>query len=92
MKINRTEDVGALVRDRRRALKLTQTQLALKLGVSQRYVSHLERGKSTLQLGLVLRVLHELGVSLLVDTGEGKKPEARNQRRPKISIDRLVDE
>lgn len=67
MVINRPEDIGALVRDRRKALRLSQADLANRLQVSQRYISHLESGKPTLQLGLVLRVLRELSVDLTVE-------------------------
>jgi y4mF family transcriptional regulator len=96
MKISRSEDIGALVRDRRRVLKLTQTQLATMLGVSQKYISHLERGKSTLHLGLVLRALRTLGVDLTVDVPSENRRTSQTdnvhrRRRPRIDIDRLVD-
>jgi transcriptional regulator with XRE-family HTH domain len=72
---------------------LSQTALATRLGVSQKYVSHLERGKSTLQLGLVLRVLRELGVTLRLEIDAAEKPAAasRKSKGPKISIDQIVD-
>jgi len=95
MRIHRPEDVGALVRDRRRTLQLSQTDLARRLKVSQRYISHLERGKGTLQLGLVLRVLRELGLTL--DAGLSTDTQSHQARKagaqkPAISIDRLVDD
>jgi y4mF family transcriptional regulator len=93
MQISRTEDISALVRQRRRELGLTQMQLATKLGVSQKYISHLETGKDTLQLGLVLRVLKALGVTVSVQV-EGKQAapsKATQFGRPIVSIDRIVD-
>jgi y4mF family transcriptional regulator len=97
MLITRPEDVGALVRDRRRQLKLSQTDLAQRLHVSQRYISHLERGKPTLQLGLVIRVLRELGVVLQVNDPSSPSPRRQpakqsGRKRPTIDIDRLVDD
>ncbi len=100
MKLTRPEDVGSLVRQRRLDLKLTQAQLAEKLDATQKYISRLEAGKPTLQLGGVLKVLRELGIDLIVDLHEnipaGKPPTAepnkrRRRRKPPISIDRLVD-
>lgn len=94
MIINRPADFGALVRDRRKSLRLSQTDLAQRLKVSQRYISHLEHGKSTLQLGLVLRVLKELGVSIHVtlSADQNKTESSIKSSRPKISVDGLVDD
>lgn len=98
MLIRRPEDIGALVRDQRRQLGLSQTQLAAQVGTSQRYISHLENGKRTLQLGLVLRVLDELGVGLTIQPRSsevtkqtGPKPDTKENKLPRISIDELVD-
>jgi HTH-type transcriptional regulator / antitoxin HipB len=100
MKITRPEDVGSLVRQRRLDLKLTQAQLAEKLDATQKYISRLEAGKPTLQLGGVLKVFRELGIDLIVDLDENIPAEklpitepnkGRRRRRPRINIDRLVD-
>jgi HTH-type transcriptional regulator/antitoxin HipB len=92
MIINRPEDIGALVRDRRKTLSLSQAELAKRLQVSQRYISHLEGGKPTLQLGLVLRVLRELGIDLSVGfPAKTTQPRKRSKIKP-IDIDSLVDD
>lgn len=43
---------------------MTQAQLADAAGVSRRWLSSLEAGKSTAEIGLVLRTLDALGLSL----------------------------
>jgi transcriptional regulator with XRE-family HTH domain len=99
MKLTRPEDVGSLVRQRRRDLKLTQAQLAEKLDATQKYISRLESGKPNLQLSGVLKVFRELGIDLIVNLDENAtakpprtEPNKRRRRRePRISIDRLVD-
>ncbi len=48
-------DVGALIRDRRRVLKLDQADLARMIGVSRLWVNQVEKGKPGASLGLVLR-------------------------------------
>ena len=55
----------AFVKERRRNLKITQEQLAVKSGVGLRFIRDLEQGKSTLRMDKVNQVLnmfgHELG-------------------------------
>jgi transcriptional regulator with XRE-family HTH domain len=55
---------GALIRSRRKALKMRQDQLALATGVGRRFLIELEAGKSTCQLGRSLLVAQALGLSL----------------------------
>ena len=64
MHIKTSSDIGALIRDRRTRLGLNQQNLATRVGVGRIWISHLEQGKPTIQLGLVLRTLKELGLSL----------------------------
>jgi HTH-type transcriptional regulator / antitoxin HipB len=63
-RINSPEELGALVRRRRTAHRLTQTQLAVVAGTTLRLVSEIERGKATVQLDTVMRVLGALGLEL----------------------------
>jgi HTH-type transcriptional regulator/antitoxin HipB len=59
-------EIGRIVATARRHRKLTQSQLACALGVSQNWVSEIERGKGTARIGKILRVLSFLGVRLEV--------------------------
>ncbi|MGM0575233.1 MAG: helix-turn-helix domain-containing protein [Myxococcota bacterium] len=58
---DREYDIGAFVRERRRAHDLTQRQLAGLAGVGTRFLSELERGKSTVRLAEVSAVLAVFG-------------------------------
>ncbi len=60
-------DIGVLIRDRRREARLTQGALADRVGVSRQWLSDMERGKSTAEIGLVMNTLDALGVVLRVD-------------------------
>lgn len=60
----RPEEVGKLVRRQRKALGLTQADLALTSGTGMRFISDLENGKPTCQLGKTLIVLKTLGLRL----------------------------
>jgi transcriptional regulator with XRE-family HTH domain len=53
---------GSLVRRRRRALTMTQDQLALVTGVGRRFLVDLEAGKTSCQLGRSLVVAQALGL------------------------------
>ncbi len=66
MQIRNAREIGALVREHRSRLKLSQADLARCVGVSRLWVVLLEKGKSTAQLGLVLRTLDILGITLEV--------------------------
>ena len=57
-------DVGRLVRETRKRQGLTQTDLAVASGTGVRFVVDVEKGKETVQLGKVLRVLKMLGLVL----------------------------
>ena len=55
---------GSLIRNRRKALKMRQDQLALATGVGRRFLIDLEAGKPSCQLGRSLLVAEALGLSL----------------------------
>jgi len=64
MKITDSKSLGNAVREARRALGVTQDQLALTSGTNRRFIIELEQGKPTAQIGKVLQVLRTLGCSL----------------------------
>lgn len=64
MRLRTDRDIGAMIRDRRKAAGLSQTQLAAKAGVSRRWLAGLEAGKPGAELGLVMRTFAALGTDL----------------------------
>ena len=70
------QDLGAALRQARKELGLTQSELALAAGVGVRFLVELEAGKPTVRLEHVLRVVDALGGSLQLnglagETGHG---------------------
>jgi y4mF family transcriptional regulator len=57
-------EIGQFVRTRRKASKLTQRELGELAGVGTRFVSELERGKASVRVDVVNRVLAVFGKSL----------------------------
>lgn len=55
---------GALVRERRKALKMNQDALALATGVGRRFIIDLEAGKPTCELGRALVVANAVGLRI----------------------------
>lgn len=62
------EAIGRFVRERRRANRLSQEALCELAGVGVRFLSELERGKSTLRVHEVNRVLAVFGKQLGIAT------------------------
>jgi y4mF family transcriptional regulator len=60
------EALGQRVRQAREALGMTQAAFADAAGVGRRFVSELENGKATLELGKVMAVCAAAGLDLLV--------------------------
>jgi len=54
-------ELSKFVKNRRKALGMTQKELSLKAGVGLRFVRELERGKETLQMNKVNQVLSLFG-------------------------------
>ncbi len=64
--VRTAKELGILVRDARKAQGLNQDDLSGLSGTGRRFISDLENGKETMQLGKVLHVLGVIGISLNV--------------------------
>lgn len=58
--------LGAMVRDARLAAGLSQTALGERIGASRYWIAEFERGKPTAELGLALKAVQALGLTLEV--------------------------
>jgi HTH-type transcriptional regulator/antitoxin HipB len=65
-KIASMAQLGRIVRNRRREAGVRQADAAALCGVGTRFLSELERGKETAEVGRVLQVLDRLGLELRV--------------------------
>ena len=62
------QELGRIVREERKRKGYTQSKLARFSGVGITFVSNLENGKETSELGKTLRVLQTLGMDLSADS------------------------
>lgn len=53
---------GVILRDRRKELKMTQSELADKAGTARSYIARVERGETDMQLSSFLRIAHALRI------------------------------
>ncbi|MHA6731252.1 helix-turn-helix domain-containing protein [Devosia sp. A369] len=64
MRIRTTRDIGILIREARNRRALSQAALAKLLNTTQTWVSWVENGKPTAEIGSVLLALTTLGVEM----------------------------
>lgn len=65
--LHTSEDLGLLIRAVRKSAGVRQDDLAAVAGVSRQFAVDVERGKPTAQVGRILLLLRELGISLTAD-------------------------
>ncbi len=63
MQFQSPREFAALIRSRRKQRGWSQSQLAALAGVSRDWIIGLEKGRSTVEFGLVLRTIKALGLS-----------------------------
>lgn len=66
-KVSSSQDFGTLIREARKAQKLTQPELAGACGVGVRFIVDLEKGKPTCELGKALIVATMLGIKFIAE-------------------------
>jgi HTH-type transcriptional regulator / antitoxin HipB len=92
MDVTDGRQLQALARDRRLTLGLSQETLASKSGVSRKWVSEFELGKTSADLTLVLRLLKALDLRLqVVFPEEATDIGARATSSHTIDLDALLD-
>ena len=64
MPYRNVSEIGAWVREQRKLRGFTQRELAMHANVGVRFISDLENGKPTVELGKVIAVLSVLGIDL----------------------------
>jgi transcriptional regulator with XRE-family HTH domain len=55
---------GDILKDRRKKMKLTQQQLADKVGKERSYIARIEKGETDMQVSSLLRIAQALGLQL----------------------------
>lgn len=53
---------GEILRDRRKELKITQQELADKVGTARSYIARVEKGETDIQVSSFFRIARALGI------------------------------
>ena len=64
MQVNNVKELGELIREIRKKNGFTQQKLASLANVGTRFISELERGKETSQIGKTLKITNLLGMEV----------------------------
>ena len=67
MRIRTVTDLGAFIRERRTRLGMDQISLAKKAGTSRKWLVEVEQGKPRAEIGLILRTLKSLEISIALE-------------------------
>jgi transcriptional regulator with XRE-family HTH domain len=79
-------EVGARIREHRRLLSISQTKLAVAVGVTFQQVQKYERGANRVSTSMLVHIAHELGTTVGALVGEHEATEAR----PRAEVFRVL--
>ena len=79
-RIQSVEDLGRLIRSLRKQKQLTIETVSGLGNLSPRFLSELERGKETAEIGKALKVLRTLGLEIVVQPRETRNPANTGQQ------------
>ena len=67
MKVTDSITLGKAIRERRKKLKYTQSYLSEVTGLSITFISDVENGKPTTEVGKTIRLINMLGMDVLIE-------------------------
>lgn len=79
--VSNPQQLGLLIRAVRRSQRLRLDDVAGSAGVGHVFAREVEYGKETVQLGRVLRLLSELGITLEADVPDEARAEFERLQR-----------
>lgn len=74
--------VGALVREARLSAGLSQTDLGQRIGASRFWVAQFEKGKPSAELGLALKAMQAVGLTVLIEPAHTSQRDALGKALP----------
>ena len=91
--INTSQDIGQIIRSRRKQLGWDQAKLADQVGVSRQWIINIEQGKPRAEIGLILRTLHVLDLPIYIGTVSNTEAADKkvSSQPSSIDIDDIID-
>ena len=92
MQVRTPKDIGLLIRETRRQKSMTGAQLARRLGLSHSWLSEIENGKPTAEIGKVLQVMRFLELTIDIAPPSFAPPASeRREGVPYPNLDDIID-
>ena len=82
MRIRTATDLGAFIRERRAKLGMDQAALAKKAGTSRKWLVEVEQGKPGAEIGLILRTLKSLEISINLRADSAIEAPSQGKAKP----------
>lgn len=76
--ITRPNEIGAALQGLRRSLGVTQAELAGRARVTRKWISEMENGKATAEVGVLCRVLAALDAGIEIVHAPSQRPSLRD--------------
>lgn len=89
MRIKTSIELGLVIRNHRRRLRWSQSELARRADVGRQWLIAVEQGKPGAEIGLILRTLTAMGLALSVAEAQTGR-DAAATRLPAIDLDAVV--
>jgi len=67
MRIRNAQELGKELKNRRKSLGFTQADISERTGLSASFISEVENGKETAELGKVMLLISILGINIYVE-------------------------
>jgi HTH-type transcriptional regulator/antitoxin HipB len=87
--IHNAIDIGLVIRERRQKLGLDQEVLARRVKVSRQWIVEVEKGRPRAEVGLVLRTIDALGLTISIDPA-GEAANISPGAIPSVEIDDIL--
>jgi HTH-type transcriptional regulator/antitoxin HipB len=91
MRANTPRELGLLVRTRRHDLKLSQQDLATRAGVSRPWLVAVEAGHPRAELGKLLALVGELGLTLDLSPAQSAEASGAGKESSMVDLDALLE-
>ena len=66
MRIRNTKELGEAIKQTRKELGYTQSDISQRTGLSESFISDIENGKETAEIGKVLLLINLLGLNVFI--------------------------
>jgi HTH-type transcriptional regulator/antitoxin HipB len=91
MRARTPRELGLLIRERRHDLRLSQQDLAKRAGVSRPWLVAVEAGHPRAEVGKLLALLSELGLTLDLSPVQAGVPPEAGTESPVVDLDALLE-